>query len=78
MSNIACTVNRLFENTTTLRQLADTVHTPYFFLYTKHLAARLGEYAEERFIQIARATGAVMLYSDYYTERAERFARTRQ
>lgn len=82
MSNIACIINRLgkddilkdylfFENTTILRQLADSVHTPYFFLYTKHPAARLGEYAEERFIQIARATGAVMLYSDYYTERDE-------
>lgn len=57
-----------FENTDQLRQIVAPVNTPYLFLYTKHPSPQLGEYAQERFIQIARATGAVMLYSDYYTE----------
>ena len=69
MSKISCVSSKYFENTETLKQIADSVYTPYFFLYTKSPSPRLGAYAEERFVQIARATGAVMLYSDYYAER---------
>lgn len=69
MSSIANAVCRVVENTEKLRQIVASVHTPYLFLCTKHSSPQMGEYARERFMQVARATGAVMLYSDYYTER---------
>lgn len=69
MSSIANAVCRVVENTEKLRQIVASVHTPYLFLCTKHPSPQMGEYARERFMQVARATGAVMLYSDYYTER---------
>lgn len=80
MSNISCIVSRRekddqmatylhFEQTSTLKQIVASVETPYVFFYTKYPAPHPGEYAMERFLQVAQATGAVMLYSDYYTER---------
>ena len=79
MSNIFCIISRLekddqtasythFEQTATLKQIAASVDSQYVFFYTKHPSPRPGEYAQKRFLQIAQATGAVMLYSDYYTE----------
>ena len=50
-----------------LRQVADVIDTPYFFFRTD--GARPGEHALERFLQVARETGAAMLYADYRVER---------
>ena len=79
MSIISCIIHRLkrdeqtdtyvhFEQTATLRKIATAIDTPYVFFYTKYPTPRLGEHAQERFLQVAQATGAVMLYSDYYSE----------
>ena len=79
MSIISCIISRLkrdeqtdtyvhFEQTATLREIVTTIDSPYVFFYTKYPTPRLGEHAQKRFLQVAQATGAVMLYSDYYTE----------
>ena len=79
MSIISCIIHRLkrdeqtdtyvhFEQTATLREIVTTIDSPYVFFYTKSPTPRLGEHAQKRFLQVAQATGAVMLYSDYYTE----------
>ena len=79
MSIISCIIHRLkrdeqtdtyvhFEQTATLREIVTTIDSPYVFFYTKYPTPRLGEHAQKRFLQVAQATGAVMLYSDYYTE----------
>lgn len=79
MSIIFCIISRLkrdeqtdtyvhFEQTATLREIVTTIDSPYVFFYTKYPTPRLGEHAQKRFLQVAQATGAVMLYSDYYTE----------
>lgn len=79
MSNISCIISRMekgdqtasyihFEQTATLKQIVASVDSQYVFFYTKHPSPRPGEYAQQRFLQLAQATGAVMLYSDYYTE----------
>ncbi|MFR7874931.1 MAG: hypothetical protein ACLU4J_00145 [Butyricimonas paravirosa] len=79
MSIISCTISRLkrdeqtdtyvhFEQTGTLQEIVTTIDSPYVFFYTKYPTPRLGEHAQKRFLQVAQATGAVMLYSDYYTE----------
>lgn len=58
-----------FEQTATLRKIISSIDSQYVFFYTKYPTPRLGEYARQRFLQVAEATGAIMLYSDYYTER---------
>ena len=79
MSIIFCIISRLkrdeqtdtyvhFEQTATLREIVTTIDSPYVFFYTKYPTPRLGEHAQKRFLQVAQATGAVMLYSDYYSE----------
>jgi len=54
-----------YPNVAALQQLAHSVITPYVLL-SFDTSCQLGEYAAERFEQIAGSTGAVMLYSDYY------------
>lgn len=79
MSNISCNISRMekenrttsyihFEQTSTLKEIVASVDSQYVFFYTKHPAPHPGEHAQKRFLQIAQATSAVMLYSDYYAE----------
>ncbi|MDL2231620.1 DUF4922 domain-containing protein [Porphyromonadaceae bacterium OttesenSCG-928-L07] len=53
--------------TDSLREIAESCNTPYFILYTKS-NIELGEYALERFVQVARSTDAGLIYSDYYEQ----------
>ncbi|MDR2130569.1 MAG: DUF4922 domain-containing protein [Odoribacteraceae bacterium] len=50
------------------RRVADAVSTPYFFLCTGRVRPPEAR-ALARFLEAARETGAVMLYSDYLEER---------
>lgn len=54
------------EETPSLKTLAGLCQTPYLLLYTKPLFLQLSPHALERFVQVAKATTAALLYSDYY------------
>ena len=55
-----------FGHTGTLRAIAASCDTPWLLLYTKPYELKPGAYAAERFLSVAEATGAALLYSDYY------------
>lgn len=56
-------------STTTLRQIAQQVSTPFLLLHTGKKTVIPDEYALERMLKIAGETGAVMVYSDYRSVR---------
>ncbi|MDR2936701.1 MAG: glycosyltransferase family 2 protein [Rikenellaceae bacterium] len=58
--------------TAALRLIARRCRTPYLLIYTRSTALRLGENALERFLAVASATGAAMVYSDYTEQDGER------
>ncbi|MDR0766588.1 MAG: DUF4922 domain-containing protein [Odoribacteraceae bacterium] len=59
-----------------LRQAAANADTPYVFLRAANTRVLPGTLDAERFARVAEATGAVMLYSDYWEEReGELFSR---
>lgn len=60
-----------FPSSAALKQVAADIDTSYILWYNKTTSADLEDYALERFIQTAEATGAVMLYSDFYREKEE-------
>ena len=53
-------------STKTLRLLASYATAPYSLLYTKQTPLLLGQYALERFLQVAADTQAGIVYADYY------------
>ena len=53
----------------TIKKIAALSDSEFTLLYTGAGLPETGPYAIERFIQICRATGAAMLYSDYRDER---------
>lgn len=55
-----------FGHTKTLRLIADICDTPYLILYTRPTRIVLKNSALKRFVQIAAATSAALLYSDHY------------
>ncbi|HPQ13342.1 MAG TPA: glycosyltransferase family A protein, partial [Paludibacteraceae bacterium] len=50
----------------TIRKIAEKSDTPYSLVYLKNTPLHLGQFALERFFQIAQDTKAGMVYSDYY------------
>lgn len=54
------------QNSESIRKIADKADTPYSLIYTKDTTLELGQYALERFFQIAESTKAGLVYSDYY------------
>ncbi len=50
----------------TLQKIAEKADVDYALIYTKYTTLQLGQYALERFLQIASDTQAGMVYSDYY------------
>jgi len=52
--------------TGTLREIAAAAAGEYILLYTKALPLSPGPWALERMVQVARDTGAGLVYSDYY------------
>lgn len=57
---------RSLKSTEGLRQAAELIKTPFVALYQKTLPLQLGELALERMTQVARFTGAAMVYSDHF------------
>ena len=58
------------KSTAEIRQLAQQAHEPYTFIYLKPNIQWV-HYAQERMIQIARDTNAVMVYSDRFHQIGE-------
>lgn len=54
------------QSSETVRKIAEKSDAEFTLIYTKYTTLELGQYALERFCGIARATGAGMVYSDYY------------
>jgi len=52
----------------TVKKIAEHSDTEFSLIYTKCADLELGQYAIERFLQIAQNTGAGLLYSDYYKD----------
>ncbi|MBO7279004.1 MAG: glycosyltransferase [Bacteroidales bacterium] len=53
-------------STAKLREIAQQVEAPYVALHTQNTRIEMGMYAEERVLNIAADTQAVMLYADHY------------
>lgn len=52
-------------STATLQSLAAHCHTPYLLYYTQTQPLELGLYSCERWVQLARVSGAGLLYTDH-------------
>lgn len=55
-----------FQSSATVRQIAAQATSDYILIYTKHTPLELGQYAVERFLQVAQDTCAGILYADFY------------
>ena len=53
-------------NTKTIRHIGETAKAPYTLIYTKTWTLRLGYHALERWLAIARDSGAPLSYADHY------------
>lgn len=53
-------------STSTWKTLQDRLDGDYVLVYTKSMALECGQFALERLVQTSEATGAAMVYSDYY------------
>ena len=58
-----------FSKTVTIKQVAAAAQSEYTLLYTKSTDLRLVHYALERIVQLARDTGAALLYADHFREK---------
>ncbi len=54
-------------STDTIKSIAENTEADYLLLCTKATPIRLGQYALERFLQVAADTDAAMVYSDHYS-----------
>jgi len=63
-----CTIVRVSSLTSseTVRRVAAATTTPYAFWVLHDTGIALGQFAAQRFASVAEATGAGMVYSDYY------------
>lgn len=59
-------IDRL-ESSNTVESIAENTDADYVMICTKTTPIRWGLYALERFLRTADDTGAVMVYSDYYS-----------
>lgn len=57
--------------TDTIRKIVNDCSTEYFVLLTKDTRIDLGQFALDRFLQVAKDTGAGMLYSDFIEIKGE-------
>ena len=57
-------------NGATIKTIALLSQSEYTLIYTRHSPLKLGQYALERFIQVAEATGSGLLYSNYLAVKA--------
>jgi len=55
-----------FSSSLTIQKIAEKSDTQFSLIYTKHTTLKLGQYALERFYNIANSVGAGLVYSDYY------------
>jgi len=55
---------------TTIQNIAVQSQTEYTLIYTRHSPLKLGQYALDRFIRVAEATGSGMVYSNYLAVKA--------
>lgn len=53
-------------STETIRKIASRSDAAFSFIYTKDTSLELGQFALDRFYQIAESTQAGLVYSDYY------------
>ncbi len=53
-------------NTKTIRHIGETAKAPYTLIYTKTWTLRLGYHALERWLAIAKDSGAPLSYADHY------------
>jgi hypothetical protein len=61
-------------STSTLKRMAESVNTDFILIYSKAFSLDLGRFAIERMVQVCEATGAGMVYSDYYENRNDRLS----
>ena len=54
------------QSSKTIQLIAEKSDTSYSFIYTKDTTLELGQYALERFFNIAESTKAGLVYADYY------------
>ena len=56
-------------STHTIKLIAENSKTAYTLIYTRTLPLELGQLSLNRFLQVARDTNAVMVYSDYWQKK---------
>lgn len=63
-----CAVLNIYSlrSTATIKKIAEKADTEYTLIYTKSTELRFGMYALDRMLQIAKDSGAGLLYSDHY------------
>jgi hypothetical protein len=59
-----------FSTTDTVKKIAETVKTDFILLYTKTFPLDPGKFALDRMIQVCEDTGAGMVYSGYWENKA--------
>ena len=70
VNNITILEDSQISSSETLREIARKAEARYTLLVTKPTPLLMGQYAVERMLRAAHDTGAVMVYSDYYEEKA--------
>ena len=75
VNNITILEDSQISSSETLREIARKAEARYTLLVTKPTPLLMGQYAVERMLRAAHDTGAVMVYSDYYEEKAGKTAR---
>ena len=70
VNNITILEDSQISSSETLREIARKAEARYTMLVTKPTPLLMGQYAVERMLRAAHDTGAVMVYSDYYEEKA--------
>lgn len=61
-------------STSTVKLMSQAADTEYLLTYSKAFPLDLGKHALERMVQVADATGAGMVYSDYYERKGDTLA----
>lgn len=59
-----------FFSTSTVKKMSSVINSDFVLVYSKSFRLDLGKFSLERMIQICEDTGAGMVYSDYYENKA--------
>ncbi len=70
-ATIQCGTHNL-HNATELKRIITDITADYTFIYTQPGSIEWNQYGRERMLQVARDTGAGMVYSDYYSIEEDR------